>query len=30
MAQIAFPRLDDDILRRRDSILEGLAKVLPP
>ena len=30
MAQIAFPPIDDDILRRRNSILEGLAKILPP
>jgi len=29
MAQIAFPRLDDGVLRRRDTILEGLAKILP-
>ena len=30
MAQIAFPPIDGDIIRRRNSILEGLAKILPP
>jgi glycolate oxidase len=30
MSHIAFPRLDDKILARRDSILEGLAAILPP
>ena len=29
MSQIAFPRLDDAILARRDSILDGLAAILP-
>lgn len=30
MPQIAFPRLDADVLRRRDSIVEGLARILAP
>jgi glycolate oxidase len=30
VSQIAFPPLDEKILARRDSILEGLAAVLPP
>ncbi len=30
MSQNAFPRLDDQILRRRDPILEGLAAILAP
>ena len=30
MSHIAFPRLDNAILARRDSILEGLAAILPP
>jgi glycolate oxidase len=29
MSQIAFPRLDETILARRESILEGLATILP-
>ena len=29
MSQIAFPRLDDKILARRDSIISGLATILP-
>ena len=29
MSQIAFPRLDDTILARRDSIIDGLAAMLP-
>ena len=29
MTHIVFPPLDDDVLRRRDSILQGLAKILP-
>lgn len=29
MTQIAFPPLDDSILKRRDAILQGLAKILP-
>ena len=30
MSHIAFPSLDNAILARRDSILEGLAAILPP
>ena len=30
MSQIAFPRLDETILARRESIVEGLGAVLPP
>ena len=30
MSHIAFPHLDSAILARRDSILEGLAAILPP
>ena len=30
MSQIAFPRLDETILARRDAILKRLAAILPP
>ena len=30
MSQIAFPRLDETILARRDAIVKRLAAILPP